>query len=734
MKKSLEVKDPQSVVALLELILRHPEAGFRWDVSQPLKVIASDEERFALREENGRLTALNLSNAKLKGRLWIEDVPSLEYLRISCPNVTQVKLKNLPGLTNLVLENLDLAHNKQALYFEDLPNLRSLRVNGSGLTYLQPLSVLASLESLDLAENRVKSLSPLTALKKLKKLALAQNLVSNVGPLRKLKSLEELDLTGNKLKTLAELDSLPKLKALWLSHNKLGGYDFLAPFTKLQELGLNGFGPKAVKYVSPLTGLKRLELRDNGLDDLGFLRAFPELTGLDLSDNDITELAGLMACPKLTHLSLNRNAITHIGPLSKLGSLRELNLGHNSISDLAPLKWLLELEQVDLRSNDLENLDPLNCPPNLIRVNLAGNERLTVEAMDNLSDDLENLTHFDSGHPKVEDFPFAPPSRRQAPVAPPSRHQALVALNQVRMNSAAQKLAGLSEAKEPNEKGVDLLARLLDPPDDPELRAELFKAFVEKVLAGELTEAEYKRALFLKKPFGFDPLGEGDFDDDDTEKILAKLEKLTGQGQSKDPGELLGKAQPPDSDEPPDDAVIYNSLEEIEGLPPELIRILKQIGGGEPTMVKVKKIKRGEGFGGLPNLPKGTVLIRCQVERDPFGDEDDDHRSLNHDQDQDPDQDHDHGHDHGHNHDHGHDHDPERQGDFDPGEGPPSNLNFNRLTGFGDAARRSDYTFPFFRRKSGPDNTYTRKDEEEYLRVQKIFLLLDYNPSKFSLH
>ncbi|MDR2386023.1 MAG: leucine-rich repeat domain-containing protein [Deltaproteobacteria bacterium] len=739
MKKRLEVTDPLSVLALSRLVKDHPEADLKWELDQG-KVLVSDQEGIFIRLKEGCLIGLSLYNEQLKGPIDFVDIPSLKYLKINCPKVTQVRLAKLANLSLLVLKNLDLPPRKKALFFEDLASLESLRLNFSKLVDLKALSALTSLTDLNLDNNAIKSLEPLTGLVQLKKLSLVDNRLQEVTALSSFDQLEEVNLAFNKLKNLIELMGLNNLRCLDLSGNRFKDFEFLPSLIGLKELRLNQVGPKVTKHLESLTKLKTLELRGNRITDLDFLKSLSALTYLDLSDNGLICLEGLEGHHQLTNLILRNNKIFNLSPLADLEGLRELDLGHNLIHDLRPLKMISFLKDLDLRNNMLTDITPLRDIPSLIWVNLSNNVMLNINGTGEFIEKLEfssksafleensNQTQADTGQvaKKASRLGQVSRARSKGPGAkgpglkgpglkgPAAKGPGLKGPGEKILSPSGLPLR-VKRASQPLESDLadknvlELLAALINAPPDPELRGQLYQAFIDKIFFEDLDEDEFKR-LLMAKQLGLALQDESDqnqvFEPGENDELMNELGRLLIQRNGQDFMELLTKVAQANAEEPPDEVVVYNSLEEIEDLPPELIEFLKRLGG-EPTMVKVKKIKKPDGFDGLPPLPKGTVLIRCQVERKPADDSDDqDQRS------------------------------PNNEFNFDFDNQPGDFLaKLSRATGqiFSDHGQDKN-EWPFFRRKSGPDNTYSRKDQEEYLRFQRMFFLLDYNPAKFSLH
>ena len=89
---------------------------------------------------------------------------------------------------------LDLGHNKidDIRFLEDLPKLRLLIITCNEIMDVSPLGKLQDLEYLELFKNQIGDVSPLARLEKLIDLNLSHNRIKDLSPLRSLPRLERL--------------------------------------------------------------------------------------------------------------------------------------------------------------------------------------------------------------------------------------------------------------------------------------------------------------------------------------------------------------------------------------------------------------------------------------------------------------------------------------------------------------------------------------------------------------
>lgn len=239
-----------------------------------------------------------------------------------------------------------------------LNNLTRLELQDKGLTDISLIP--QSLQTLELACERLINIEPLTSLKGLKeltlyhlestvlhlplgleKLTLVQcTSITDFSILSKLGQLEELRLLGSKIQDLSLLP-IQKLKKLSLEFcEKITDASHLAKAEKLEWLKLDWL---SITHLSSLpSGLKYFELTScRKITDFEFLKSLEELKILRLRDMRIIDISAL---PKqATELSLsNCRHVKDFTHLANLKELRKLTLSYTCITDLSVLPNTLE--------------------------------------------------------------------------------------------------------------------------------------------------------------------------------------------------------------------------------------------------------------------------------------------------------------------------------------------------------------------------------------------------------
>ncbi|CAL5093642.1 unnamed protein product [Urochloa decumbens] len=314
----------------------------------------------------GDITALNITNARIKGTL-----AGLDF-------------SAFPRLEDLVLGQNDL-YGTIPEGIGNLTSLTSLRMYGQRLSGSIPRSIgqLKQLENLLLAYLELSGTIPVEIgnLTSLQDLHLAGNgglaglIPPAIGKLEKLSwlDLSMMDLESNCLQgeLPGTLSRLQKLGDIGVSDNQLGGrITITGNNSNLGSLAIasNYFSGISVGPIcTVLTTIVANNNRFASLQDLNFQNC-TSLQSLDLARNGIHGdfnkwLGTLPKKLRLTHLELDENNITGGIPpvLGNMTSLWFLNLGHNQLTGAIPpeLGKLYQLISLNLSYNQLSGPLPL---------------------------------------------------------------------------------------------------------------------------------------------------------------------------------------------------------------------------------------------------------------------------------------------------------------------------------------------------------------------------------------
>ncbi|CAL4906747.1 unnamed protein product [Urochloa decumbens] len=335
----------------------------------------------------GDITALNITNARIKGTLAGLDFsafPRLEDLVLGQNDLYGTIPEGIGNLTSLTslrmygqrlsgpiprsigrlkqLESLQLEYLQLSgtipVEIGNLTSLQDLRLSGIGLAGLIPPAIgrLEKLSRLDLGSNNLTGSIP-----------------SEIGNMTE---LEWMDLGSNCLEgeLPGTLSRLQQLFIIVVSDNQLGGRITITPqlgnYSNLAGIVIASNNFSGISAGPICTVLASIIANDNwfaSLQDLNFQNC-TSLQDLDLSRNringDLNEWLGTL--PKkleLSHLNLDENNITGGIPpaLGNMTSLWFLNLGHNQLTGAIPpeLGKLHHLISLNLSYNQLSGPLPL---------------------------------------------------------------------------------------------------------------------------------------------------------------------------------------------------------------------------------------------------------------------------------------------------------------------------------------------------------------------------------------
>jgi hypothetical protein len=409
------------------------------------------------------------------------------------------------------------------------------------------------------SHNAIQSTEGLSKLKKLRKLDLAGNMIDDLSPVGELPQLTYLNVSHNLLTSLMPLKNPKKLKVLAADANPLHLPLNLNSLENLEELSLSGVGLRNADSLETLKKLQTLRLRDNELDNLDGLKNLKKLTLLDLSNNAAQDLSALKDLTKLLQLFLMNNKIADLAPLNKLSNLTHLNLAWNSISNSGGFAKLCELEMLDLSYNDLRDLKELFDLPYLQVINLTGNESLSPKLVKSL------LAKTGDSPPK---------------------------------SSANRGLQASKKLVLPQTPSPPVMAK--PTPDFSELEKNLDVQFERLIQlyqeSKRIRHSDAESSQEDPSAIFFEEL------EDQIDKFLQACDQAVKAERYALPlpqAANLPMERPNEID-----------LSEVPDLPNELMDILQALSGD--GSVKISKFMNDNEQ--IPGLPKGAILVRCQVE------------------------------------------------------------------------------------------------------------------------
>ncbi|GKT14787.1 hypothetical protein ADUPG1_010558, partial [Aduncisulcus paluster] len=288
------------------------------------------------------------------------------------PNISELiliymQLIHGPDLSSLTsLQVLDFGYNAELsdisfLATESCYSLKKLVLAGRSVEDISLLSMMTSLEWLDLFYNAVSNISPLKDLVSLKYLNLAYNAIEDISSLSALISLKYLYLRGNNITDISPLSSLVGLGALFISDNSITDISPLSSFESLVFLSIEYNDIDDASSLSSCTSLFYMDISHNNISDISFVASLPNLLYIVGYKNSISDISVLSSMEQLRHIELDDNLIEDITPIVNLPFLSYIDLSGNLISDVSPLSSFESsyLEYLSLFGNMISDVSPL---------------------------------------------------------------------------------------------------------------------------------------------------------------------------------------------------------------------------------------------------------------------------------------------------------------------------------------------------------------------------------------
>lgn len=258
--------------------------------------------------------------------------------------------------------------------FSLLQNMKELRsLDLSGLTLdqeaLSQISLVTSLEELNLSSCGLTDISPLAALSDLETLDLSSNQIEDLAPLSGMVSLQHLDISENRINSLSILTAIPGIIYFDGHGNRFGNLGAFSSNTVLEYLNVANCGVSDLSPLENNSSLKELHAENNAISSVESIAKCGSLTVLNLSRNRITEAGSISKLSNLSELYLNGNKLEELPSFSAISGLLILDISDNEIADLSVLKGLNRLHTLSMNSTLVTELSSVADLPNLVTIN-----------------------------------------------------------------------------------------------------------------------------------------------------------------------------------------------------------------------------------------------------------------------------------------------------------------------------------------------------------------------------
>jgi Leucine-rich repeat (LRR) protein len=307
---------------------------------------------------------------------------------------------------------MDAPPTKEQLHA--LMTIDSINISGRmSIESLQPLSLIALLQTLNCSNTSVNSFAPLSALSALKLIDAHNSKVSSLQGLGKMQKLETLLLDNSEVKDLSPVSGLPALKLIEADNTGI---------TTEQGMAFNEKNPGCVLIYRTFEntdwwkGLseawKNAILAQTGFKgdpDKFQLEEIANLEKLTIDQNtQIVTVQPALYLTKLKEFRFSDTRVTSLEPLSRMTWVKSLRFPKNPIIDLTPLSRLTQLTELDCENTQVENLQPI--------MNLQGLEILRISGtpVKNLKyiAGLRNLRVLDMYNTKINNIDILDPFQK----------------------------------------------------------------------------------------------------------------------------------------------------------------------------------------------------------------------------------------------------------------------------------------------------------------------------------
>jgi Leucine-rich repeat (LRR) protein len=323
--------------------------------------------------------SLFVSGARLRGGLWLTNLPGLSVLSLFETELADVTF--LQTLTNL--SELNASGNSISDWspIRALVRLESLWIYGNEMTDIPQLGELRELRHLDLKGNRLQNLNASTFPTALVSINLDGNLITNCVELAGLTNLTELALGANLVGDVSFLGWLPELTSVALQSNLITDATVLGKLANLKEIDLSGNQLVYAPLFSVLSNLWMLKLSSTGITNLSEVGRSVGLKYLDISGNLIADASALTNLVHLEKLRASAFGTRDWSFLGGLSNVEQIGIARNSFRDLAMLSALPNLRRLDASDNALTNIASVGLLTNLAVFQVSSNRLLDISAL-----------------------------------------------------------------------------------------------------------------------------------------------------------------------------------------------------------------------------------------------------------------------------------------------------------------------------------------------------------------
>ena len=209
------------------------------------------------------------------------------------------------------------------------------------------LGEILHLQELDISNNEnIRYLNPLSELTMLTSINCSNTLVSDLFPIRNLNNLELLNCSQTPVADLTPLHYSNTLKELNCGYTLISDMAPISGLINLEILDCEGIKITDLDFSQDLKNLKRINCGKTRIHSVNQLAKHPSLEHLDISGTSITDLSPLDSLNNLLSLNCENGAITSLESINKIPNLQVLRISNTEVNSLKQLTNVENLKKI----------------------------------------------------------------------------------------------------------------------------------------------------------------------------------------------------------------------------------------------------------------------------------------------------------------------------------------------------------------------------------------------------
>ena len=209
------------------------------------------------------------------------------------------------------------------------------------------LGEILHLQELDISNNEnIRYLNPLSELTMLTSINCSNTLVSDLFPIRNLNNLELLNCSQTPVADLTPLHYSNTLKELNCGYTLISDMAPISGLINLEILDCEGIKITDLDFSQDLKNLKRINCGKTRIHSVNQLAKHPSLEHLDISGTSITDLSPLDSLNNLLYLNCENGAITSLESINKIPNLQVLRISNTEVNSLKQLTNVENLKKI----------------------------------------------------------------------------------------------------------------------------------------------------------------------------------------------------------------------------------------------------------------------------------------------------------------------------------------------------------------------------------------------------